>query len=271
MNITEKIIPSCEKNIKLNRKVNSLMKKTDKIKAVIMAGGKGIRARPFTDYFPKAMIPIFEKPLVSYVVQYLQSFPFVAEIIVVCDLKGLGGQIKHYLEGENTKIKFVQDSSSGTGGDILHISKYIKEDEFILWFVDNLAAIDIEEMLQYFKSKKSLACIATRQYRKEETGFAKVQDGVISEFIEKPIIQLQNSECLGIYIVSKKILDIIKSKSKTKKDLNLSFDVFEELSKKKAISAYDIKKTLWLDAESPVKIERDVEIARKIIKQMSST
>lgn len=247
------------------------MKKACKIKAVIMAGGKGSRARPFTDYFPKAMMPIFGKPLISHVIQYLERFPFIVEIIVVCDLNGLGGQIRHYLEMKSTKIKFVQDSSSGTGGDILHISKHIKEDEFILWFVDNLAAINIGEMLEYFRSKKSLACIATRQYRKEETGFAKVQDGVISEFIEKPTIRLQNSECLGIYIISKKVLDIIKSKSKIKKDLNLSFDVFEELSKKKAISAYDIKKTLWLDAESLVKIERDIEVARKIIKQMRST
>ncbi|WP_320416534.1 nucleotidyltransferase family protein [Candidatus Nitrosotenuis chungbukensis] len=44
------------------------------MKAVILAGGKGTRARPFTDYFPKAMIPVLGSPLIDHVVRYLSSF-----------------------------------------------------------------------------------------------------------------------------------------------------------------------------------------------------
>ena len=37
------------------------------------------------------------------------------------------------------KITFVQDSQSGTGGDLLHIENNLKgEDEFVLWFVTKL-------------------------------------------------------------------------------------------------------------------------------------
>ena len=32
------------------------------------AGGKGTRGKPYTDYFPKAMIPINGKPLINYIV-----------------------------------------------------------------------------------------------------------------------------------------------------------------------------------------------------------
>ncbi|MFB5616790.1 MAG: NDP-sugar synthase, partial [Nitrosopumilus sp.] len=41
------------------------------MKAVILAGGSGTRGKPYTEYFPKAMIPINGKPLVDYVVRYL--------------------------------------------------------------------------------------------------------------------------------------------------------------------------------------------------------
>ena len=66
-----------------------------------------------------------------------------------------------------------------------------------LWFVDNLCAIDLKEM-KSFQKEKSSACIATRTKRKEETGFAVVKNGIITEFKEKPIMKLQLSECLGI-------------------------------------------------------------------------
>ena len=71
---------------------------TGRLKAVILAGGKGTRARPFTDYFPKAMIPVYDKPLISHIVQHLSSFGMISDIIIVTDLKGLGGQIKSYFE-----------------------------------------------------------------------------------------------------------------------------------------------------------------------------
>ncbi|KAG2472177.1 MAG: Mannose-1-phosphate guanyltransferase [Nitrosopumilales archaeon] len=85
--------------------------------------------------------------------------------------------------------------------------------------------------------------------------------------MEKPIIKLKMSECLGIYILHRKILSKIKPKSKQKK-IDLSFDVLEDLSKKGRVSAYDIGNTPWLDVESPVVIDRYPSLIKKIIKQM---
>lgn len=237
------------------------------MKAVILAGGKGTRGKPYTDYFPKAMIPLNGKPLIDYILRYLSSFDFITEIIIISDFKGLGGQIKNFLEDSKyrKKISFVQDSQSGTGGDLLHIRKKLTGSEFVLWFVDNLSPINLKEMHRMFKGKKSIACIATRTKRKEETGFAIVEDGIIKEFQEKPTMKLQMSECLGVYILSNKILNKIK---KTKKQVNLSFDVLEELSKNDTISAYDIGKTPWIDVESPVVIDRYQKLVKQIIKQM---
>lgn len=240
------------------------------MKAIILAGGKGTRARPFTDFFPKAMIPVEAKPLIDYIVDYLSSFSFVDEILIVSDFKGVGGQIKHYFEDRKNrkKIKFIQDSGSGTAGDLLHVAGSIKNSsEFLLWFVDNLCAIDIEKMLLHFRKKNSTACIATRSKRREETGFAVVNDGIISEFREKPLIKMQMAECLGIYILGAEILKKIRAK-KSKKGLNLSFDILQDLSKEGKVSAFDIGNKAWLDVGSPVIIERNKSEVKKIIKEM---
>ena len=236
------------------------------MKAVILAGGKGSRGKPYTEYFPKAMIPIDGKPLIDYVIKYLKSFSFVKEIIIISDFNGLGGQIKNYY-GNQKNITFVQDSQSGTGGDLLHLEKKLKgESEFVLWFVDNLCAIDLKKMRDLFREKKSSACIATRTKRKEETGFAVVEDGIIKEFKEKPTMKLQLSECLGIYMLGKDIIKRIKAKKK--KVVNLSYDILQQLSKEGKISAFDIGNVEWIDAESPTILERNAKTTKKIIKQM---
>ena len=238
-----------------------------------MAGGQGARGKPFTDYFPKAMIPIEGKPLIDHILSHVSSFGFIDEIIILADYNGIGSQIKGHFENRATKkkIRFIQDSQSGTGGDLVHLSNLLgKNSEFLLWFSDNLTPIDLGKMFKFYKQKKSIACIATRRYRKEETGYAIVKDGLILGFKEKPVIKLQMVECLGIYVLATKILKLIKSKQKRQRNINLSYDILQGLSKSKTISAFDIEKTPWIDIESPTKIERNQDFVKGIIKKMKA-
>ncbi len=237
------------------------------MKAVILAGGKGTRGKPYTEYFPKAMIPINERPLIDHITRYLKSSGLIQEIIIVSDFHGLGGQIKNYY-GSQKNITFVQDSQSGTGGDLLHIGKKLEgESEFLLWFVDNLCAINIKKMKESFMENKAFACIATRTKRREETGFAIVIDGIVKEFKEKPLMELPLSECLGIYILGEDIIKQIKAKRK-QAEINLSYDILQQLSKKGKICAHDIGDREWIDVESPIVLERNKNAVKKIIKQM---
>ena len=244
------------------------------MKAVILAGGQGTRGRPFTDYIPKAMIPVLGKPLIGHIVKYLSSFKVIDEVIILGDFHGLGKQIERYFEN-NTKLKkplrFIQDSQSGTGGDLIHLDGAIKKNqEFLLWFVDNLCPIDIDGLYKFHKAAKSMATIAVRKYRKEETGFVIVKDGLVSEFKEKPTIKLEMAECLGIYVLNSKILKIIKSKKRQKRDVNFSYDILQPLSGKRLISAYDIAKTPWLDVDSPTRVEREDKLVNTIIKKLGT-
>jgi len=239
------------------------------VKAVILAGGKGTRAKPYSEFFPKAMIPIEGRPLIDYIVRYLSKFSFIDEIVIISDFSGLGGQIRNYFESHrsNKKISFIQDTQSGTGGDLLHIERKVGKSDFVLWFVDNLCAIDIEKMYKFFRESKSIACIATRNKRKEETGFAIIEKGIVKKFVEKPVLDLAMPECLGIYILGKEIIKEIKKKSK-KNGINLSYDILVNLATRDIVSAFDIGKSEWIDAESPIVLERNEKTVKKILRQM---
>lgn len=241
------------------------------MKAVILAGGRGTRGRPFTDYIPKAMIPVQGRPLVYHIAKYLSKFDIIDEIIILGNFTDIGKQIEKYFENHTSfkkPIKFIQDSQSGTGGDLVHLKSDLgKSKEFLLWFVDNLCPIDVDNMHQFHKNSKVDATIAVRRYREEETGFAIVKDGIIQEFKEKPVVELQMAECLGIYMINSEIIDTIKIKKQKKKNLNLSYDILQPLSKKGNIAAYDIGKIQWLDIDSPTRVERNKKLVDSIIKK----
>ena len=44
-----------------------------KLKAILLSGGLGTRAKPFTDYSPKAIIPIHGRPAIDYPARYLSN------------------------------------------------------------------------------------------------------------------------------------------------------------------------------------------------------
>ncbi len=273
------------------------------MKAVIMAGGQGTRGRPYSEYFPKAMTPVRDKPLIDHIVRYVESFEFVDQVVVITDLAGLGGQIYNYYGADDPacdsgRIAFVQDSQSGTGGDLLHASGLIPPGEpFVLWFADNLCAVDLAGMYRQFRDMGSTVCIATRAKRAEETGFAVVDDdGVVLKFVEKPVMELPLPECLGVYILRHDVLSRISdamdhansatratreagdgsgdgsgsSRDATvRTQINLSHDILQGLSEEGAISAFDIGDAQWVDVESPAILERKKDAILEILSEMT--
>ena len=235
------------------------------MKCVIMAGGLGTRARPFTDYFPKAMMPAGNRPIIEHITGHLEASGAVSEILIVADLAGKGAQIQNHYSGHAGKpITFVQDSGSGTAGDLRH-ADLAGESEFLLWFSDNLCALDIGEMAGQYRASGAAACIATRSRRREETGFADVRDGMVVRFREKPVLDLPYQQCLGMYILSDTVLEMIRRKEG---HVNLSYDILQRLPESGGISAYDIGEEPWLDAESPAVLDRNDLVVREIISRM---
>lgn len=245
------------------------------MKVIIPAGGLGTRARPFTDYSPKPMIPIDDRPTIDYVVRYLAKQPEIDEIVIVCNLEvGHGRQIKNYFEGKEgvlgKKIDYVEDRYEGTGGALLRASGKLQGQEFFLvWFSDNLCPLDVKDMLRYYLEKGGVGCIAVSGFKREETGFVKIgSNGLILKFREKPLIKLKEPECLAIYLFNIKILDYISKVKEVKDNVNLSYDVLQKLPAYEKLYAYDVKDLPWIDIESPAKVERNHEYIKRILSLM---
>ena len=272
--------------------INSLVK-LDWMKIVLLAGGIGSRARPFSDYSPKALIPINGKPLIDYIIKYVSKFSQITEIIIVCEFDSHGKQIINYLEGKERiigkKIIFIEDRKKGTGGALLECMKSLeKEDFFMVWYADNLCAIDINSLVKEYikinsKSDEGLiGIVIARSHRKEETGRLILDKKLtkntylIKEFSEKPIVKLEYPEASGIYLFSNRIMSFLKIKSNEKdgKGFDLSSDILSKIriNDKNSIYCYDVffSGTEWIDIESPSYLERNKKVVDKVVLQMES-
>ena len=261
------------------------------MKVVLLAGGRGTRARPFSDFVPKSMIPIEGRPLIDHIIRYLARFEIIDEILIVCQFDSFGDQIINYFEGKENiilkKITFIEDKRNGTGDAVLRTEDSIIDggQPFLVWFADNLCALDLTELLNHYnrlkmclkKGKEILGILVTRKRRHEETGRVTIKPNEfdkIEEFIEKPVAELESPEALGIYLFSKKIFDYLHEQQNCcahTDSFNLSHDVLAQLpSKGGNLYAYALDERIdWIDIESPVYADRNSKIISRIINQMA--
>ena len=264
------------------------------MKIVLLAGGVGSRARPYSDYSPKALIPINGKPLIDYIIRYISKSSHVTEIIIVCEFDSYGKQIINYLDGKEAiigkKIIFIEDRKKGTGGALLECMKKLeKESFFMVWYADNLCAVDINSLVKdYIKINSEsddglIGIIISRSHRKEETGRLILDKKctkntyLIKEFSEKPIVKLEYPEASGIYLFNNRIMNFLRIKSNEKdgKSFDLSSDILSKIriSNNNSIYCYDVfpNGTDWIDIESPTYLERNKKLVDKVVLEMESS
>ena len=262
------------------------------MKIVLLAGGIGSRARPFSDYSPKALIPVNGKPLIDYIIRYVSKFSHITEILIVCEFDAHGKQIISYLEGKEhiigKKIIFIEDRKKGTGGALLEcISSLENEAFFMVWYADNLCALDINSLVKEYieissQSDGMIGFLIARSHRKEETGRLVVDKKyskntfLIKEFSEKPIVKLEHPEAAGIYIFSNKIMSFLKMKSNENegKAFDLSSDILSKIriNENNSMYCYDVYSsgTDWIDIESPSYLDRNKKVVDRVILQMEA-
>jgi len=266
------------------------------MKVVLLAGGFGSRARPFSDYCPKALIPINGRPVIDHVIRYISKFKFISEILIVCEFDSFGKQIINYFEGKENiigiKITFIEDKKRGTGGAILECQEKLKDEQvFLVWFSDNLCALNLDRIVLDYNNVNSLnkyspiGLLIARKKRHEETGRVilntnnkddKNDINLIKHFTEKPTIDLEFPEATGIYLFNNIFLDLLKlvSKEYEGKSFDLSKDVLSKIDyyTKDRLYCYllPINETNWVDIESPTYIERNKKTIDGILSHMES-
>lgn len=157
------------------------------MQAVILAGGKGTRLRPFTTSLPKPLVPVGDHPIIEVVLRQLKHFNFKEAIISTGHLSEL---IEAYCgDGRKwgLKIRYVREDKPLSTAGALKLISGLKTD-FLTINGDILTTLDYRKLVDFHKRKKALATLAVCE-RQTTVDFGVIgldEDSVVQSYAEKP-------------------------------------------------------------------------------------
>ena len=130
------------------------------MKAIILAGGKGTRLKPYTTSFPKPLMPVGNKPILELLLDNLKSCGIKEIIITVGHLAEL--IIAYFGNGQKMGLDISysrEDKPMGTTGPLKLIKKDLDE-SFLVINGDVLSDINFQEFISSHKKSSKLATVA---------------------------------------------------------------------------------------------------------------
>ena len=227
-------------------------------RAIILAGGKGTRLKPFTKILPKPLMPIGKFTILEIVIRQLKYYGFKHITITVNHqaklIKAFFGDGKKF----NIIIDYVLEKKPlGTMGPIRGIKNL--PENFLVMNGDILTDLNFKKLYKDHTKNKNLFTISS--YKRNELidyGLLETNKSKnLTKFVEKPHKIYQVS--MGIYILRKNILKYIPSNKFFGFD-NLMYKLLK-LKKKVKIRNHN---GYWLDIGRPA----DYIVANEQFKKM---
>lgn len=257
------------------------------MQVIILCGGLGTRLREETEFRPKPMVNVGDRPILWHIMKIYAHFGchdftlalgYKGEMIknYFCHYELMNNDVTIEL-GEPEKICIHQrheeagwrvtmintGEKSLKGGRLKKLQKYITEDTFFVTYGDGLASIDIFALLDFHKKHGKIATV-TGVSPAARFGELKIQGNEVKSFSEKP----SNGEGLingGFFVFNKAIFDYLRIDDAC----DLEIGPLEELARAGELMVYkhngfwacmdtlrdmEYLNRLWSSGEAPWKI-----------------
>ena len=226
------------------------------MKAVILAGGRGIRLSEETGKIPKPLVEINDYPIIEHIIKYLNKYGFRDFYILLgyksnlikrffLDYQNLRSNIKIDYKANKTyqinkikidwRINLIETGiDTNTGGRLSFLKNILsKNEEFFLTYCDAITDLNFDEFYKTHKKNKSQNSLALSRLTAR---FGKMnldeKRNKVKEFFEKNP-NLENFVNAGYYILNSNILNMINDL-----DCNFENEILPLLASKDKLSYY---------------------------------
>jgi NDP-sugar pyrophosphorylase family protein len=180
------------------------------IRAVILAGGRGVRLRPFTVNFPKPLMPLGDHPILEVLIRRLLAFGITD---ITLTLGHLAELIKAYFHTHNrltteVRLRYVEEEEpTGTAGSLASVEGL--DQTFLVMNGDLLTDLDFDTPVSFHRSHGAALTIAAHQRRVNiDLGVLECgDDSRVIGYNEKP--ELSYDVSMGIYVYEPRVLKFI--------------------------------------------------------------
>lgn len=198
-------------------------------KVVILCGGKGTRSYPFTEYFPKVMMPINGSPILVHLMRIYASQGFNEFVLAAGHRKEM---LYDYFQDRFSDWKVdIVDTGEGsdTGERIRRCVSYVG-DTFFATYGDGLGDIDLHDLLAAHRASGGLGTLTSVPLRSQYGLVVFDGGGKVQRFEEKPLVRDFWINA-GFFVFNKKVFDSWRGQ-------NLETDVLPELARQNQLFTY---------------------------------
>jgi mannose-1-phosphate guanylyltransferase len=183
------------------------------VQAVILVGGEGTRLRPLTSTIPKPVVPLVDRPLMSYMLEWLKGHGVDD---VVMSMGYLATALRNVLgdgSAYGMRIRYVEEPEPrGTAGALKYAESLLDE-RFFMLNGDVLSDMDLSAQLAQHERTGARATLGLVGVDDPSAyGLVRTEDdGRVREFVEKPSPDAIDTNMIsaGAYILERSVLDRI--------------------------------------------------------------
>ncbi|MDL4820254.1 glucose-1-phosphate thymidylyltransferase [Actinomadura opuntiae] len=172
------------------------------MKALVLAGGTGMRLRPLSYAIPKQLVPVANRPVLDHVVRGVRDLGVTEIGVVVGDG---GAQIAEALgDGSRfgARITFIrQEAPLGLAHCLIVAREFLGDDDFVVWLGDNLLLDGVAGIAAQFRERRPAAQIVVGKVS-DPRRFGVVEldgDGAVTGIAEKPRRPRSDLAVIGVY------------------------------------------------------------------------
>jgi glucose-1-phosphate thymidylyltransferase len=186
----------------------------ERLKGLILSGGKGTRLRPITHTSAKQLVPVANKPVLFYGLEAMAAAGITDVGIIVAP--ETGGEIREAAgDGSDFGLEITyieQDEPRGLAHAVLTAEDFLGDAPFVMYLGDNLLRDGITELVDTFRREEPDALILlTPVPDPENYGVAELADGQVSRLVEKPKEPETNLALVGVYMFTPFIFEAARA------------------------------------------------------------
>lgn len=182
------------------------------MKALLTGGGRGTRLRPITYTSNKHLIPIANKPMILYALEYVRDAGITEIGINYNDSKEEFEALLGDGASFGVHITYIhQPEPIGLANIVAVAHQFLGDEPFIFYLSDNILAGGITDFVQSFeKNKPDAQLLLAEVPDPERFGVPEIKDGRVIKVEEKPEHPKSNYAVTGVYMYSNRIWGAIE-------------------------------------------------------------
>ena len=163
------------------------MAPTDDIRTVILCGGKGSRIYPFSEYFPKPMMPVNGRPILVHLMRIYARQGFRRFVLAAGHRKEM---LLDYFEGRFPEwdVEILDTGAETDTADRIRACADHLGERFFATYGDGLGDVDLNALLRFHEERGGLATVTAVPLRSQYGTLQFDPDGRVRSFNEKPVI-----------------------------------------------------------------------------------